>query len=291
MKGYYDIVGDGGSNIVGQVTALREKRARNLAQVKHLLAVGSGKGGVGKSTLATQIAAGLAARGARVAIFDADLNGPTQARLAGLGLKPLLPTERGGLTLPRNAQGLGVVSLGSLVPEGDDVDFESVATGESHTWRATREFTAIEELLGTVEWGELDYLVFDLPPGADRAVQYAEFLGPAVSFVLVSIPSDVARGVVSRSIKALSRTPNRLLGYVENMAGYHCASCGEVRPLFPAPATDGFSIPRLGSIPFDPELAALCDRGEPVHARPDLPSAAAAGEVVDRIQASLEETP
>jgi hypothetical protein len=74
------------------------------------------------------------------------------------------------------------------------------------------------------------------------------------------------------------------------MAGYHCASCGEVRPLFPAPSANGFSIPRLGSIPFDPELAALCDRGEPVYGRPDLPSAAAAREIVERIRATLEET-
>ncbi len=291
MKSYHDIVGDGGSDILGQVRAIRNRRARNLSGVRHLVAVASGKGGVGKSTVATQLAAGLRDAGRRVAILDADLNGPSQARLTGLGLRPLIPIDDGQVALPKAANGIGVVSIGALLPEGEELNFESVASGEMHTWRAAREFTLLEELLGTVAWGDLDELVVDLPPGAERAVQYAEFLGPSVQFVLVTIPSALARGVVSRSLAALAKTPNRILGYVENMSGYHCGECGTVQPLFPREDENVLGAPLLGHIPFDPALAARCDRGESVFAPPALPSAAAASILVDRIVAALEETP
>ena len=122
--------------------------------------------------------------------------------------------------------------MGSLIPESEALEFESAAQGESHTWRATREFALLGEILGSFEWGALDLLMFDLPPGAERTVQYADFLGPRTSFVLVTIPSEVARGVVARSVAALSKGPNRLLGYVENMSGYYCRDCNAIKPLF-----------------------------------------------------------
>ena len=255
MKSYYDIVGDGGSKVVEQVGKQRDQIARSLAGVRHRVAVGSGKGGVGKSTLTSQIARALQRRGLRVAILDADLNGPSQARLAGVGAAPLVPGPKGGLSMPRSPDGIGVVSLGSLVPESQAVEFDSVSSGDSHVWRATREFTFLGQLLGTVRWGELDFLLIDLPPGAERTFQYAEFLGPDTVFVLVSTPSELARGVVSRSVAALGAVPNRLLGYVENMCGYYCAGCDDVRPLFPKTRAADFGIPCLGRVPFDPELA------------------------------------
>ncbi len=150
---------------------------------------------------------------------------------------------------------MGVVSLGSLVPESQAVEFDSVSSGDSHVWRATREFTFLGQLLGTVRWGELDFLLIDLPPGAERTFQYAEFLGAETAFVLISTPSELARGIVSRSVAALGATPNRLLGYVENMCGYYCAGCDDVRPLFPGTLAADFGIPCLGRVPFDPELA------------------------------------
>ncbi|TMA30796.1 MAG: Mrp/NBP35 family ATP-binding protein, partial [Deltaproteobacteria bacterium] len=125
----------------------------------------------------------------------------------------------------------------------------------------TKEFTVLRELLACMDWGKLDYLLVDLPPGAERIVQYAELLGPTALFVLVAIPSDMARGVVARSIDALAKTPNRILGYVENMDGYYCSDCERVKPLFPAQPQVKLDLPCLGSVPFDPELAALCDRG------------------------------
>src|SRR5687768_2615096 len=231
MKGYHDIAGDGGSRILEQVATQRARIVDALAGVRHLVAVGSGKGGVGKSTLTLHLAGALQARGLRVAILDADFNGPSQARMAGVQDALFVP-GRDRVALPRTTNGIGVFSLGSVIPESDALEFESAARGESHTWRATREFALLGEILGAFEWGTLDLLLFDLPPGAERTVQYADFLGPRTSFLLVTIPSQVARGVVGRSVAALSKGPNRLLGYVENMHGYYCRDCNTIKPLF-----------------------------------------------------------
>jgi len=284
MKSYYDIVGDGGSRIIEQVGAMQAAIGERLAGVKHRLAIGSGKGGVGKSTLTRQLATALRQRGNACAILDADINGPSQARLSGLHDLPLLPGAE-GVVLPKDANGIGVVSLGSWVPESEAVSFDSVSDGDSHTWRATREFTAVAELLGSIDWGQLDYLLFDLPPGAERTFQFAEFLGSTTSFLLVTVPSDLARGVVSRSVAALRETPNRVLGFVENMDGYWCDECHDVRPLFPRSDRIDLGIPKLGSVPFDPELAAACDRGELAVGK-DRPWWAA----VEKLALTVEET-
>jgi ATP-binding protein involved in chromosome partitioning len=293
VKRYHDIVGDGGSGVLEQVAEQRSRITEGLAAVRHLVAVGSGKGGVGKSTLTLHLAGALRARGLRVAILDADFNGPSQARMAGVQGAMFVPpplsdgfgetgppspagsSAAGGrqkVALPRTSNGIGVFSMGSLLPESVALEFESAADGESQTWRATREFALLGEILASFEWGELDLLMFDLPPGAERTVQYADFLGPRTSFVLVTIPSEVARGVVARAVAALSKGPNRLLGYVENMSGYYCRDCNAIKPLFGTPdqpaaaaaahgGPPGLGIPCLGSVPFDPELARLCDRG------------------------------
>ena len=271
MKTYHDIVGDGGSDVLAQVQAQQESVDRSLAGVRNLVAIGSGKGGVGKSTVTMQLACALRELGKEVSILDADLNGPCQARLGGLTEQILVPSESGA-SVPKTRNGIGVVSMGSLVPEPRAVEFETVAAGSSHTWRATKEFTILREFLACMDWGKLDYLLVDLPPGVERIVQYAELLGPAAQFVLVGIPSDVARGVVARSIDALERAPtrNRILGYVENMNGYYCADCERVKPLFPEQSQVKLDLPLLGSLPFDPALAALCDRGGSLANSPGL---------------------
>jgi ATP-binding protein involved in chromosome partitioning len=260
MKSYYDIAGDGGSRVLEQVTEQRARITDGLAGVRHLVAVGSGKGGVGKSTLTLQLANVLRARGLRIAVLDADFNGPSQARMAGVRGALFVP-GRHKVALPRTSNGIAVFSMGSVIPESEALDFESAARGESHTWRATREFTLLTEILGSFDWGELDFLLFDLPPGAERTVQYADFLPPRTSFLLVTIPSEVARGVVARSVAALSKGRNRLLGYVENMSGYYCRDCDAIKPLFPSSESTDLPIPCLGSLPFDPELARHCDQG------------------------------
>ena len=261
MKSYHDIVGDGGSRILQQVAEQRARITDGLAGVRDIVAVGSGKGGVGKSTLTLHLAGALRARGLRIAILDADFNGPSQARMAGVQETLFVPGAH-KVSLPRTKNGIGVFSMGSFIPESQSLDFESAASGESQTWRATREFALFAEILGAFEWGALDFLMIDLPPGAERTVQFADFL-PRTSFLLVTIPSEVSRGVVSRSVAALSKGAHRILGYVQNMSGYYCRDCDAIKPLFESHNAAPLAIPCLGSIPFDPELARRCDRGVP----------------------------
>jgi ATP-binding protein involved in chromosome partitioning len=313
MKRYHDIVGDGGSRVLEQVAEQRTRITDGLAGVRHLVAVGSGKGGVGKSTLTLHLAGALRARGLRIAILDADFNGPSQARMAGVQGAVFVPGSH-KVALPRTRNGIGVFSMGSVIPESEALEFESAAHGESHTWRATKEFALLGEILGAFEWGALDLLMFDLPPGAERTVQYADFLKPfdsaqgkpRVSFLLVTIPSEVARGVVARSVAALSPRAasrgggaqgrqNRLLGYVENMSGYYCRDCKAIKPLFISPEpfdaaqgrSSGLEIPCLGTVPFDPELARHCDWGTPL-AEPETPIARALDHVAQQLLDRLE---
>ena len=139
MKTYHDIVGDGGSRVLEQVAEQRTRISDGLAGVRHLVAVGSGKGGVGKSTLTLHLAGALRARGLRIAILDADFNGPSQARMAGVQGALFVPGSH-KVALPRTSNGIGVFSMGSLIPESEALEFQSTTQGESHTWRATREF-------------------------------------------------------------------------------------------------------------------------------------------------------
>jgi ATP-binding protein involved in chromosome partitioning len=286
MKTYHDISGDGGSRVAEQVTELRARVADNLAGVRRRVAIASGKGGVGKSTLTHQLALAATRRGQRVALLDADLNGPTQARIAGLLGAPLLPGRR-GLALPRSRAGIGVVSLGSAIPETHAFDLPSVAAGDSHTWRATRELTFLFELLASVEWGELDLLLYDLPPGAERTAQYAEALGVDTAFVLVTVPSALSHGVVARSCAALAGAGRTPVGWVENMSGYYCTQCREVKPLFPETPKVELALPCLGRVPFDPELAALCDLGELERLDAARPAARAIAEISEALERAL----
>ena len=294
MKSYYDIVGDGGSRVLEQVAEQRARIIDGLAGVRHLVAVGSGKGGVGKSTLTLHLAGALRARGLRIAILDADFNGPSQARMAGVQGALFVPGSH-KVTLPRTKNGIAVFSLGSLIPESQALEFESAAHGESHTWRATREYALLGEILESFEWGALDLLLFDLPPGAERTVQYADFLaafdaaqgGPRTSFLLVTIPSEVSRGVVARSVTALSKGSNRLLGYVENMSGYYCHDCNAIKPLFRSAESTTLDIPCLGTVPFDPDLARSCDLGSPITALRETPVGVALDQIAQRLLDTL----
>jgi ATP-binding protein involved in chromosome partitioning len=290
VKNYHDIVGDGGSRVLEQVVEQRARITDGLAGVRHLVAIGSGKGGVGKSTLTFHLASALRNRGLRIAILDADFNGPSQARMAGVQRAVFVPGST-KVALPRTSNGIGVFSMGSLIPESAALAFESTARGESQTWRATREFALLGEILASFDWGTLDLLMFDLPPGAERTIQYADYLDPRTSFLLVTIPSDVSRGVVARSVTALSKGPHRILGYVENMSGYYCRDCDEIKPLFASSDSSRLGIPCLGTVPFDAELARKCDEGTPFTELAETPVGHALDHVAQQLLDILDREP
>lgn len=287
MKTYSDIATDGGSRIVEQVVEQRAKIEKNLSTITHIVAIGSGKGGVGKSTLSMQIAFALNKRGLKVSVLDADFNGPSLARLSGVRHSLFVPGKN-GFSVPKTKSGVGIVSFGSIVPEAQTVNFESVAKGESHVWRATKEFSVLGEVLASADWGELDFLLIDLPPGVERTFQFAEFFGARTKFVLVTIPSEISRGVVARSVAALKQTKSDLLGVIENMSGYFCADCNKLKPLFPSTKKIELGIPLLGSVPFDPELASLCDQGVPLTDFAHLPSSKSIQQTSEKLLKVLE---
>lgn len=287
MKTYFDLKSDGGSRVIEQVVSKKAEIEASLSRVRWMVAIASGKGGVGKSTLSMQIAAALNGMGKSVCLLDADFNGPSLGRLSGLRETALVPGEN-GLIAPRTKHGIGVVSMGLVVPESKAVDFSSVATDESHTWRATREFATLADFLRGTDWGTLDFLLIDLPPGAERCYQFAQFLGKQVRFVLVTVPSDLAGGVVSRSVDAIEKAGSTILGYVENMSGYYCPETEKLRPLFPK-GNLSLRLPRLGQVAFDPALAVNCDRGLTIEDAPHSPASREIIKVAEEVLNCLRE--
>jgi ATP-binding protein involved in chromosome partitioning len=254
-KRYGDIAGDGGSDIVGQVQAQQARLRRRLASVRAIVAVLSGKGGVGKSSVTANLAACFALDGLRVGVLDADLNGPTMAKMLGVRGSKLIVRE-GAVEPPRNAIGIKVMSMDLLLPsDAAPLTWDAPTQDEAHTWRGTMEANALREFLADTDWGELDLLLLDLPPGTDRLATVTSLVPALAGTVVVTIPSDVSQLVVRKSLTLASQGRAPLLGLVENMAG-----------LFPGRDVEALAreagAPFLGRIPFDAELARAGDAGE-----------------------------
>jgi len=282
VKRYRDVAGDGGSNIAGQVEAQQDQLKRRLASVASVVAIVSGKGGVGKSALTANLACCLALDGWKVGVLDADLNGPTQAKILGVRGRRLVLAD-GGVDPPVTALGVKVMSMDLLLADdAASLTWDSPLQEEAHTWRGAMEANAVREFLADTNWGELDALLLDLPPGTDRLATVAG-LAPALhGIIVVTIPSEVSQLVVRRSVTAAASTRAPILGLVENMAG-----------LFPGPdasrlATDA-GIPFLGSVPFDPALSVAADRGEAfVVAAPGRESAQALKRIAREVRTALQ---
>jgi ATP-binding protein involved in chromosome partitioning len=245
--------------------------------VRRIVAVVSGKGGVGKSSITANLAATLAADGQAVGVLDADLNGPSIAKMLGVRGQALRLTEA-GVEPARSARGVRVISMDLLLASDDTpVVWAAPTQTDAHTWRGTMEASALREFLADTAWGPLDLLLLDLPPGADRLPAVADLLPGLTGAVVVTIPSEVSHLVVTRSIALARAAGVPLLGLVENMAGYVCGQCGAVGALFTGPggerAAAAAKIPFLGAVPFDPRLAAAADQGRPfVLDHPDSPT-------------------
>ena len=284
MKRYKDIAGDGGSNIADQVEAQQRRLKQRLESVRAIVAIVSGKGGVGKSTLTAGLACCFALEGWKVGVLDADLNGPTQAKVLGVRGRRLLIAD-GVVEPPCTGLGVKVMSMDLLLPtDAAPLTWDAPVQDEAHTWRGTMEANAIREFLADTHWGALDVLLLDLPPGTDRLATIAS-LAPLSGIVVVTIPSDVSRLVVRRSITVAASTRAPVLGVVENMSGLFVGADG-------AKLAADAGVPFLGSVPFDPAMAAAGDQGDPfVATAPESAAAMALRRIAGGIRDALAPRP
>ena len=240
-------------------------KAAALPGVTHLIAVASGKGGVGKSTTACNLALGLAALGLRIGILDADIYGPSQPRLFGLRGKPRLVGPR--LLEPMERYGVKVMSIGFLVEEETAM-----------IWRGPMVMSAITQMLREVAWGDLDVLVVDLPPGTGDAQLTIAQQTPLAGAVIVSTPQDLALIDARRGIAMFQKVDVPLLGIIENMSSFCCPNCGHVSPIFGHGGARAeaakYNVPFLGEVPLDMNIRETSDEGRPIVAtEPDSPHA------------------
>lgn len=242
---------------------MRERVRERLADVARTIAVMSGKGGVGKSAVAVNLALTLARQGARVGVLDADLNGPSVAKMLGLRGQPLRSGPAGLLPVP-GPLGLGVQSMDFFLQGSQPLDWDGPA-GEGAALRSALEEAAIADLLGQTEWGALDFLVVDLAPGADRLPALSRLYPELDGALAVTIPTEVALLAVERSLRRAREARIPLLGLVENMGSSVCGACGTEGTLFReadvARVARALEVEVVARIPFDPRLAASADAG------------------------------
>ena len=288
MKSYKELPSDAGSNIIGQVAAQMNRVQKRLTSVKHTVAIMSGKGGVGKSALTANLATALTLKGNTVGVVDADINGPTLAKMMGVRNATLEYTPA-GVKPAITALGTKLISMDLLLAEDDaPVLWNAHTQKDAFTWRSTMEVSALREFIADTEWGALDYLLLDLPPGTDRLPNVVELIPDLGGVVVVTIPSEVSQLIVKKSVtmaRDILKVP--IIGVVENMASYICQHCGEQEPLFSTNDTldAAFQQVILGSVPFDPRLARSGDDGTLyLDEYPDAPASKALLQVAEKVQ-------
>jgi ATP-binding protein involved in chromosome partitioning len=255
-----------------------------LKRVKHKVAVISGKGGVGKSTVTVNLAAAFALNGEHVGILDADIHGPSVPRLLGLTGQRVKVGPPGAFPVT-GPLGMKVVSIDFFLPE------EQTPT----IWRGPLKMTAIRQFLSDVVWGELDVLFIDLPPGTgDEPLSIAQLLPDIDGVVIVTMPSELSRAVVKKAITFARMVGMPIIGIVENMSGYVCPSCGEKIDIFQSGGgkkmAEETGVPFLGSIPIDPKVGVDSDKGSPfVVEHADSAAAKAFVEIVKKVESYLQE--
>lgn len=286
----YHQTGSAGASVPEQVAAQRERLARRLADVRAVVGVASGKGGVGKSAVTANLAAALASGGLRVGALDADLNGPSLARMLGVVGARLVAGE-GGVEPPIGAAGVRVVSM-ELFQDGADSPLRwRGPDADAWMWRNVLETGTLRELLSDVAWGPLDVLLVDVAPGTDRIARLLDLVPDPAALLLVTTPSAMARRVVARSVRLAREAHLARVGLVENMSEWVCPDCGGRTGLFeragPELAGEG-SVDRWGTIPFDPRLARSTDDGVPfVLADPEAPASRALRALAERVLAEV----
>ena len=259
---------------------------RPLPRVRNIIAIGSGKGGVGKSTTAVNLALALAADGARVGILDADVYGPSIPTMLGLSGRPESPDNKS--ILPMHAHGIEAMSIGLLVEQDTPM-----------IWRGPMATSALTQLLNDTLWGGdegLDYLVVDLPPGTgDIQLTLAQKI-PVAGAVIVTTPQDVATLDARKGLKMFEKVEVPVLGLVENMAVHVCTNCGHAEHVFGegggARMAAQYGVPLLGSLPLERAIREQGDAGRPVVlAAPESAAAAAYRQLAANLAAELAKRP
>ncbi len=295
MKTWRDIATDGGSDVAGQVAEQANQLADRLRDVRRIVAIMSGKGGVGKSTVAVNLAAALARAGGRIGLVDGDINGPSLGRMTGVQAPISLSRMEGTVIPPETTWGVRVMSMALFLrDETAPVAWDAPSQAGGAAWRGLREAGALRELIADTEWGALDMLLVDLPPGSERLPTLADVAPRIDAAVAVTIPSAVSLEVVGRSVRMVREYLDvPLLGLVENMASHACPHCGKADPLYPPgrtePLADALDVPVLARIPFDPALGMAADDGNAyLQEYPDRPAARAFAELADRLTLLLD---
>jgi ATP-binding protein involved in chromosome partitioning len=260
---------------IGQHPTPQQGGPAPISGIDRIIAVGSGKGGVGKSTVSSNLAVALAKQGRRVGLLDADIYGPSQPRMMGVSKRPASPD--GKTIIPLQAHGVTVMSMGLMLNDGDAV-----------VWRGPMIMGALQQLLTQVEWGKLDVLIIDLPPGTGdiqlTLCQRTQLTGA----IVVSTPQDVAMLDARRALDMFAKLKTPVLGLIENMSTYHCPNCGHEAHLFGhggvAAEAAKIGVPFLGELPLELETRVAGDAGTPI-ALGDGPAATAYAQLAARLVA------
>lgn len=271
--------------------ALAEQNQRlktRMNKIKHKLAVISGKGGVGKSTVTVNLAAAFAAQGlpGSVGVLDADIHGPCVPKMLGLKGQKLVGGPAGIIFPVTGQHGLKVVSMDFLLPNDE----------APVIWRGPLKMRVIQQFLSDIMWGELDFLLIDLPPGTgDEPLSVMQLIPDIDGVIIITMPSEVSQAVVKKAVTFAKQIGVPVIGIIENMSGFVCPKCGAQINIFKTGGgkkiADDLSIPYLGKIPIDPAICIDSDRGKPfVTEKTDSPTFKAFAEIITKIKQILKIT-
>ena len=292
FRTYGEVEKETGSELLEQVLEQRSRLSDRLSRVGTVVAVASGKGGVGKSAVTANLAAVLAGRGRNVGVLDADLNGPSLARMLGV-VGHSVEDRDDGIAPPEGAAGIRVMSM-ELLQGAEDAPLRWRDPGaDTFLWQSSMETTALREFLADVVWDGCDYLLVDVPPGTDKIRRLLELVPELPTAIMVTTPGEMSRAVVGRSLRMAREAGVPTVALAENMTEYLCPDCGSRHALFPGEGARRLSeeteVPIWARIPFDPRMGRATDRGRPwVLDDPGGEVADAFGALADRLE---EEAP